>query len=280
MFERLLLADIVIADISIHNANVYYELGIRHALRPRTTILIRARRDDVPFDLSTDRYLAYDTADLAASREALTLAVQQSNVSGEADSPVFRLLPGLKAVDPDSFRPVPEGFGEAVREAVGEKDLPMLAVLAEEAQGFDWGAAGSELVGARAVPPRARGRTRGRHGRWSATCATTSDTEANLMLGTVLAADRRLRRPRRPRSSASSAPPRRSTTPARRGQGAAGPQRQGPLDRRLARTARTRAAAALRSPYLEEARSAYDEGFLDRPEPLVLRASTRSRCPS
>ncbi len=35
MFERLLLADLVIADISIHNANVYYELGVRHALRPR-----------------------------------------------------------------------------------------------------------------------------------------------------------------------------------------------------------------------------------------------------
>src|SRR3954465_3600289 len=34
MFERLLLADLVIADISIHNANVYYELGIRHGLRP------------------------------------------------------------------------------------------------------------------------------------------------------------------------------------------------------------------------------------------------------
>src|SRR5439155_1030556 len=49
MFERLLVADIVIADISIHNANVYYELGIRHALRDRITVLIRARVADVPF---------------------------------------------------------------------------------------------------------------------------------------------------------------------------------------------------------------------------------------
>ncbi|MGK7906922.1 MAG: hypothetical protein AB4040_06790 [Synechococcus sp.] len=35
MFEQLLVADLVIADISIHNANVFYELGICHALQDR-----------------------------------------------------------------------------------------------------------------------------------------------------------------------------------------------------------------------------------------------------
>ncbi len=54
-----MIADLVIADISIHNANVYYELGVRHALRDGHTILIRSRRDEVPFDLKTDRYLEY-----------------------------------------------------------------------------------------------------------------------------------------------------------------------------------------------------------------------------
>ena len=70
MFEQLLVADLVIADISIHNANAFYELGIRHALRDKRTFLIKSKqatpgeRDakdtDVPFDLKTDRYLAYD----------------------------------------------------------------------------------------------------------------------------------------------------------------------------------------------------------------------------
>ena len=50
MFELLAKSDLVIADISIHNANVYYELGIRHGLRNRRTILIRCSGDDVPFD--------------------------------------------------------------------------------------------------------------------------------------------------------------------------------------------------------------------------------------
>jgi hypothetical protein len=53
------MADLVVADISIHNANVFYELGIRHALRDRATVLIRARIDEVPFDLKRERYLSY-----------------------------------------------------------------------------------------------------------------------------------------------------------------------------------------------------------------------------
>lgn len=44
MFQRLLVTDLVVADVSLHNANVFYELGIRHALQPRRTVLIRARR--------------------------------------------------------------------------------------------------------------------------------------------------------------------------------------------------------------------------------------------
>jgi hypothetical protein len=39
MFQQLLVADPVVADVSLHNANVFYELGIRHALQPRRTFL-------------------------------------------------------------------------------------------------------------------------------------------------------------------------------------------------------------------------------------------------
>src|SRR5512147_112572 len=77
MFEQLLIADLVIADISIHNANVFYELGIRHALRDKRAFLIRANVDksstadaketEVPFDLKTDRYLVYDADNPGAS---------------------------------------------------------------------------------------------------------------------------------------------------------------------------------------------------------------------
>jgi hypothetical protein len=57
MFRLLVLSDLVIADVSIHNANVFYELGIRHGLRDRHTLLMRAKgtQDKYPFDLQTDR---------------------------------------------------------------------------------------------------------------------------------------------------------------------------------------------------------------------------------
>src|SRR5688572_29467113 len=40
LYDRLLSADVVIVDLSTSNKNAFYELGIRHALRPNTTIVI------------------------------------------------------------------------------------------------------------------------------------------------------------------------------------------------------------------------------------------------
>ena len=48
MYERLLKADVVVADVSTYNCNAFYELGVRHALRPYTTIINLGGRNDVP----------------------------------------------------------------------------------------------------------------------------------------------------------------------------------------------------------------------------------------
>src|ERR1700733_10169906 len=40
MFERLLISEYAIADLTIANANVYYELGVRHATRQESTVLM------------------------------------------------------------------------------------------------------------------------------------------------------------------------------------------------------------------------------------------------
>ena len=57
MFRLLVTADLVVADVSIYNANAFYELGIRHALRNQHTFLLREKstEDKYPFDLQTDR---------------------------------------------------------------------------------------------------------------------------------------------------------------------------------------------------------------------------------
>lgn len=201
MFQRLATADLVVADLSIHNANVFYELGVRHALRDRKTFLIRARVDDVPFDLKTDRYLAYDAGSPAAALDALIRGLRATLDSEAADSPVHQLLPALSSQDPEALLVVPGDFQEEVRAAAAAGRRGDLALLAGEVAGlgFEWERSGLRLVG------RAQFSLRdwtGARGTWERVREIRpDDPEANLRLGTVYqrlgdldASDRALRR--------------------------------------------------------------------------------------
>jgi len=53
-------AGLIIADITIHNANVYYELGIAHALGKETVLIRRLNGDKTPLDIVLWRYFEYD----------------------------------------------------------------------------------------------------------------------------------------------------------------------------------------------------------------------------
>src|SRR5262245_34696175 len=55
MFQELLVADLVVADLTIENPNVWYELGVRHALRARGVVIVCGGRVTSAFDLYTDR---------------------------------------------------------------------------------------------------------------------------------------------------------------------------------------------------------------------------------
>lgn len=147
MFQLLLTADLVIADISIDNANVFYELGIRHALRDKRTFLLRCKGDDVPFDLKTDRYHSYDHDNPAAGLEELVRALQATINGDVQDSPVFKLLPDLQVQDHRRFLPVPIGFREDVAHAEAGQELGTLMFLAKAASGFQWESEGVRLVG-------------------------------------------------------------------------------------------------------------------------------------
>ena len=59
MYALLYYADIVIADISTFNPNAIYELGVRHALRPYSTIIIKEDEGKIPFDIGHDRIISY-----------------------------------------------------------------------------------------------------------------------------------------------------------------------------------------------------------------------------
>jgi hypothetical protein len=105
MFERLMLCEYAIADLTIANPNVYYELGIRHAMRPRSTILLSRSGTRLPFDLALARAIPYNLdADGRPSQpddDARAIAAQLESLSGVSgpDSPVFQLIEGLAAVN-------------------------------------------------------------------------------------------------------------------------------------------------------------------------------------
>ena len=192
MFQMLIAYDLVIADISIHNANVFYELGIRHGLRPKGTILIRfpASGADVPFDLKTDRYIEYDRENPAAAVPLLAQSIREtrnamSSADQKPDSPVFLLLPELQAPDPAKLIVVPREFQEAVERA--ENDTisggAMLALLGEEAKRNKWARRGVRLVGL--AQRRAESYTAARQSWEFIRKASPQDVEASLQLATI-----------------------------------------------------------------------------------------------
>jgi len=114
MFERLVLADYAIADLTTANPNVFYELGVRHGVRPYSTVLVGAETKLIPFDLAPDRVLPYrlDAEGLPAEPEQdRRLLVEALRAAREAsvDSPVFQLIgdlspPDIERLKTDHFR--------------------------------------------------------------------------------------------------------------------------------------------------------------------------------
>ncbi len=105
MYEQLLTADVVIADLSTSNKNAFYELGVRHALRPYATIIIA--EDGIkalPFDLNhivvrQYHHLGEDIgfSEVMRFRKVLTEAVTEivARQPPAEDSPVYTFIKGL-----------------------------------------------------------------------------------------------------------------------------------------------------------------------------------------
>lgn len=64
--------DIAVVDITTLNPNVFYELGVRHALRASVTVLIRKKDTKLPFNIQGLRAIEYDPEDLESVEETKT----------------------------------------------------------------------------------------------------------------------------------------------------------------------------------------------------------------
>lgn len=107
MFARLLLAEFVIADMTSANPNVFYELGVRHAAKPYTTIPIFATLGAPPFDVNMVRAIPYElnagvlTEEAAEGlKSAIGKRIERA-LSGPVakDSPLFDLFPNFPGIE-------------------------------------------------------------------------------------------------------------------------------------------------------------------------------------
>ncbi|MBL8488962.1 MAG: DUF4071 domain-containing protein [Rhodocyclaceae bacterium] len=123
MYERLVLCEFAVADLTTANANVFYELGLRHAARPAATQLLFANGwGQLPFDVNLLRAMPYalapDGTPADPGRDAAALANRLSAARDQAaDSPLYQMLDGF----PDIQRLKTDVFRDRVREAADLK---------------------------------------------------------------------------------------------------------------------------------------------------------------
>ena len=104
MFERLILCPYAVADLTLANANVFYELGIRHAFRPWSTVPLIAQDNRLPFDVQMLRTIHYvlgadgapDPAHIDQARHTVAKLLLEAR-TGKKDSPIFQLLDNVEA---------------------------------------------------------------------------------------------------------------------------------------------------------------------------------------
>jgi hypothetical protein len=99
MYDQLLDADLVVADVTTLNFNAAYELGVRHALRPYSTLVVGEMGMNFPFDVNhiyihTYKHLGEDIGRREAKRfqNELKQLARKAVSEQDKDSPVYTFL--------------------------------------------------------------------------------------------------------------------------------------------------------------------------------------------
>ncbi len=129
MYALLMHSELVIADISTYNPNAIYELGVRHAVRPFSTIVLKEKDGRIPFDLDHNRIFMYshlgeDIGSDEAKRCQAELTALIHNISKkcEPDSPLYEYM---QIVPPS----LPEEVYDAIISELAEKEKHIFAVV-------------------------------------------------------------------------------------------------------------------------------------------------------
>jgi hypothetical protein len=143
MFERLILCEYAVADLTTANANVFYELGLRHGIKPWSTTLIFAESGGpLPFDVGPLRGLPYHLgpdgkpSHVEGDRAALVERLKAAR-DCQTDSPVFQLVdgfPDIQRLKTDVFRDRVEYAQQVKARLAGARKAGAAAVRGIEAE--------------------------------------------------------------------------------------------------------------------------------------------------
>lgn len=114
IYKSIRTADLIVADVSDRNPNVFYEVGYAHAMG-KTTILLTQNAADIPFDLKQMPHLVYSLPKTGATRKKSATAIAM-----ETQDPLDTLRIALaKKIqwhfdNPDEPSLIPEGVRRAI----------------------------------------------------------------------------------------------------------------------------------------------------------------------
>lgn len=106
IIQRLVNSELVIADLTSRNPNVFYELAVRHVTRKPLVQIIRAD-EDIPFDVQgmrTVKFLLSDPDVLEDAKKQLARHVEAVKDEDQLDTPISQAVDlqiALESGDPD-----------------------------------------------------------------------------------------------------------------------------------------------------------------------------------
>jgi hypothetical protein len=136
MYALLMQAELVVADITTYNPNAIYELGIRHAVRPYSTIILKEKKGQLPFDLDHNRMFMYSHLgddigfdEAKRCQHKLIELIKAISKAKKTDSPLYEFI---KDINPHQL-PKKEYSAIINKLAEQEKHIFAIAEKAKEA---------------------------------------------------------------------------------------------------------------------------------------------------
>jgi|GEM_PF-1708188 len=139
-FQQFLAAQLIVADISVHNPTLLHHLQIRESLQGRLAFLLCAKVSRKTAELLPHDCFVYDDTDPGASVDKLVIALYRKAASLSSDHLKFILLADCQAAVPVEFR-------QLVEHAMVAKQIGDLEFLASEIKGTQWENESMRLIG-------------------------------------------------------------------------------------------------------------------------------------